>query len=702
MFPKNHQQNAPIGSQPPRFALGRGDYPNRRSNPGPFMYQMPQHMAHAASGHPVPLVPPGLGPPVFPLAGYPSAAQNFLMRGRGLMRGTSTPRYLAPQLIAPVGHGAVPSQYPSIVASQASMTPAHWPTSNQVFNANQHPSAVSILRPQGPPPKLLPNAASHHLPHSTAATTQARALQGAHRRESAAHNSVVPASVTTDLASAAKISSSSEIKPPGTNDRNSGSATRPQDFAARELTDRSLPKTRSTNTDLVMSVAISNKIVPPTPAPSPEPLIRGTQRLAERMIGTSLTTALDMLEPVEATLDEDSERAPPGLPTSTPQELQSARYGVQNIEKAEDDKNSTTKAAVLSPRLDTRDSTGVSWADNLRRARQLVSDMHTQDLHTVVTKYCADAVESYTSPKPLIGALVLMLIHCISSSDKRSVKLIKVFCEQLCAQALKNFKDVWSQPEASPTPLERTSPSVYLTCKSVNISGFIGSLFFIGVLNASDMYRCIEGLLFDTWPVDRAITPRQSDPTSSRTPLTYERLCALHALFLQAGDKLIRRHVPGKDYLDALREYLQWLLNDGYKYLERCICAQYPRSPNGQLSDEGKERMVCAFILIQDVVKALEQGRPQNPSFITDFPPLSIEPAVQAASGSKSSGPTKEIDKANVQRKSKTDRDTTTLEVPSEPPVWEPTLLRTPSPHIKPLSKKALRKRNQSLSETTQ
>ena len=78
------------------------------------------------------------------------------------------------------------------------------------------------------------------------------------------------------------------------------------------------------------------------------------------------------------------------------------------------------------------------------------------------------------------------------------------------------------------TWIEVASTSInhsYLTIRGVNIAGFIGSLFNVKMISAEDVFLCLFLLLGGE--------------------KHFDRLCAIHALLIQANDKLCKsRNLP--------------------------------------------------------------------------------------------------------------------------------------------------------------
>ena len=76
--------------------------------------------------------------------------------------------------------------------------------------------------------------------------------------------------------------------------------------------------------------------------------------------------------------------------------------------------------------------------------------------------------------------------------------------------------------------LQRVSISATVGCEEVsrtlirgtNIAGFMGSLFTAGIVTADDIHRCLESLM--------------------ENAAEYDRVCAMHALVVQANDKLCK------------------------------------------------------------------------------------------------------------------------------------------------------------------
>ncbi|KAJ7136879.1 hypothetical protein C8R44DRAFT_948597 [Mycena epipterygia] len=84
------------------------------------------------------------------------------------------------------------------------------------------------------------------------------------------------------------------------------------------------------------------------------------------------------------------------------------------------------------------------------------------------------------------------------------------------SEALGMFSSYWRQDGAWRQELHKFSP--YILSRGVNIAGFMGSLYRVGILSGADAHECLDGLL--------------------GTGLHFLKLLAAHALFVQCGKRI--------------------------------------------------------------------------------------------------------------------------------------------------------------------
>ncbi|KAH7928870.1 hypothetical protein BV22DRAFT_1126227 [Leucogyrophana mollusca] len=125
-------------------------------------------------------------------------------------------------------------------------------------------------------------------------------------------------------------------------------------------------------------------------------------------------------------------------------------------------------------------------------------------------------VEDYQSAVPVALVTQAIIKDIIKSSQTEGKSLERA----LRAAAMEMFRQHWKLDGDWTAVSSTTHQPSYLTLRGINIAGFVGSLFDARISTAEDVSLCLS-LLVEGTP-------------------HFDRLCAMHALLIQANDKLCK------------------------------------------------------------------------------------------------------------------------------------------------------------------
>ncbi|KAH7910394.1 hypothetical protein BJ138DRAFT_1126911 [Hygrophoropsis aurantiaca] len=196
-----------------------------------------------------------------------------------------------------------------------------------------------------------------------------------------------------------------------------------------------------------------------------------------------------------------------------------------------------------------------------------VEMFRTQGATALIKSLLQSGVEDYRSASPvawIAQGIIKEMIRCDQTTGKNLERALRAAAMQMFRQHWKYDGD-WALVASTLTE----EPS-FMTLRGINIAGFLGSMFSARIGTAEDVALCLSLLL-------------EGSPH-------FDRLCAMHALLVQANDKLCKnrnRHsilrfreaITLKDkvtgtYLWAPSEHAHFLLQDMLATIDGWIATQ--------------------------------------------------------------------------------------------------------------------------------